>query len=112
MQDRAVNKRRHQLVWSLTGLSACIFYGFLSPDRPNGEGGSNVVAADTAEHAGVDRQAEIDDAIEKNGPLFEDWPKPKVALVFFRRDGWLPRTVWLRRSGESKGRPQAQTHLD
>ena len=36
------------------------------------------------------REAEIADALEKNGPIFVDWPKPRLALVFSgEMDGYL-----------------------
>ena len=38
----------------------------------------------------AEREAEIADALEKNGPIFVDWPKPQVALVFSgEMDGYI-----------------------
>ena len=39
---------------------------------------------------GAEREAEIADALKKNGPIFVDWPKPQVALVFSgEMDGYI-----------------------
>ena len=38
----------------------------------------------------AEREAEIADALEKNGPIFVDWPQPQVALVFSgEMDGYI-----------------------
>ena len=43
-----------------------------------------------AEHKFASREAEIADALEKNGPIFVDWPQPQLALVFSgEMDGYL-----------------------
>jgi hypothetical protein len=48
-------------------------------------------AADTGGYkTPAEREAEIADAIHKNGEIFVDWPKPKVALVFSgEMDGYI-----------------------
>ena len=43
-----------------------------------------------AEQKFESREAEIADALKKNGPIFVDWPKPELALVFSgEMDGYL-----------------------
>ena len=43
-----------------------------------------------AEYKFESREAEIADALEKNGPIFEGWTKPDLVLVFSGENGWLP----------------------
>ncbi len=52
--------------------------------------GARALHSDETASEPVDRAAEIADALEKNGPIFEDWPKPQLALVFTGElDGYL-----------------------
>ncbi len=77
--------------WKRWTISAVILLGGTMCMLHEGTDRAATGVAGAAEQKFESREAEIADALEKNGgPIFIDWPKPQVALVFSgEMDGYL-----------------------
>jgi len=91
MRIRAAFARQKHLVFCLTAALVCLTASMLKSEE-----GSELGADDgSASHESVSgkfasREAEIADAIKRNNLIFDDWPKPQLALVFSgEMDGYL-----------------------
>ncbi|WP_197530892.1 multiheme c-type cytochrome [Bythopirellula polymerisocia] len=64
------------------------------------------------EKTASDRSAEIADALHKNGPIFVDWPKPQLTLVFSgETDGYLEPCGCAGLDNQLGGMKRRQTFL-
>ena len=90
MDSSATQFRRHLVVLGVCLMAASLTFSVLSPGDNSYQRGASTLAAGATSAGSGDRQAEIEDAIKKNGTIFDDWPKPDFALVFSgEMDGYL-----------------------